>query len=300
MRCVTAGAATDQPTRRPVAARDFEHHGVGADLGHQSRRRDRLLAREVERPVDLVEHEEHRPVAVLVAASVLLDDGAADVGQHVGVDGGAGRIERRVESEQANLGQDRAHLGGGGVEARRTRHLERDAVRPGEVAIVIVVPRWYGIGDRLAVIDQRPIGRVDQRPRATRHEHRLDGILEAEFALVEARHRLPQLEHAVRRRVIGVPRGQGVLDSGDQALRRRKLAGVVVAHGQVAHRLPLGLERPHLGRDAQDLGADEPPRELGEAPVVDSVQRDLGPGHLGHPRFSSSADVPSPERATEA
>ena len=144
---------------------------------------------------------------------------AADLREHRRIDRGAGRIERRVEREHADRGKKRAHLAAVGWKARLARHLDRHAARAGEIAVVVVVPRRHRIRDRFAGIDQRAIGGVDERARAARDEHRLHRVLESELAPVEARHRLAQLEHAVRRRIVRVPGRERALDSGDQRLR---------------------------------------------------------------------------------
>ena len=114
---------------------------VARDFGDQLGRRDVGGVAEAQRPVHVVVHEVERALAGLFAARVLRHHLLRDAAQRVGGEGGAGRVERRVQAEQPRARQrprDRAAprkeavLGPAGDRARR--------LAPTRCDVVVVVP----------------------------------------------------------------------------------------------------------------------------------------------------------------
>ena len=157
---------------------------------------------DAQRPIDVVVHQVERPLRRARAPVVFRDDRLADSAEHLRIDGGSGGIERRVEAEQARGRELRREIfqrrqkticaRAGNGDARRAEHLE----------VVRVIPGGERVDDAIARVDYGAVDRVDERPRPTGDEDRLDRVFQSELTLVVALHRLAELGHTVGRRVV--------------------------------------------------------------------------------------------------
>jgi hypothetical protein len=158
------------------------------------------------------------------------------------------------------------------------------------------VPARHREDDALAGIAEAAHRRVDRRPRAARDEHGLDRIGEAQLARVGLRDPLAQPRQAVRLRVVRLAARDRRLQRLAQAVGDRELARAEVADRQVADGLAGGLAGAHLGRDPQDVGADQPARHRGDAQLGRTARADeraeIGCGSLGHETRSISQPAP--------
>ena len=171
IRCRAAGGITAQPTRRPVA-REALRGGVEDDACRARPRAQTsggvtcLAPAEDQLPVDLVVAEPGGRGAGPLAAVVLLDDRLADRPQHVRIDRGAGRVERRVEEDEPRVRQMRAQLVDGGKEVRLGPDGDLDGPGAAKIGVVVVVPRRHWI-DRRRRRDRAPCG-TSRRAAAAR------------------------------------------------------------------------------------------------------------------------------------
>src|SRR6185503_13168963 len=104
--------------------------------------------------------------------------------------------------------------------------------------------------------------------------------------------RFAEPEHAVAGRIIRLAGRQRLQRPVAQLVRDGELPRGEIAHREVRDLLPAADGGPDLGGDAQDLGADQPPRHGGKAaPRVWSVQIELqllhGPSASGGTRPST-------------
>src|SRR5690606_18792167 len=127
-----------------------------------------------------------------------------DVTQDLGVEGRAGRVERRIEAQQARVRQALEYGLAGREELGLVATIDHALGRADHVTVVIVVPAWDRVGDGLAGIDDGPVGRVDARSRAAGDQDRIARVAQAELALIKVANRLAQLGDPVARRIVGL------------------------------------------------------------------------------------------------
>src|SRR5688500_8269538 len=130
---------------------------------------------------------------------------------------------------------------------------DRDPDGPNQVAIMVVVPRWNGIYDAVARIDERAVGRVETGTRPARDDDRTWRDLESQPPLVEAGYRFAQRHHAFGRRIVRFASGQCLLDSPRQQIGDPELGRIEIANGKVAHRLAALAKLTDLCSDPKDF-----------------------------------------------
>jgi hypothetical protein len=133
---------------------------------------------------------------------------------------------------------------------------------------MIVVPRRHRVEDLVPRIDDRRVGREDDRPRPSGDEAGVDAIVEVELLPIELHDRLAQLHDPVRRRIVRLPRREGLFDERLQPCRDPELGGGEVADREIADLFSGGFEGGDLSGDAEDLGASQAPGELREGRLV--------------------------------
>ena len=258
------GPADAQPGGGEPLADAVHEHGVARHLREQLGRRHVWDAAEAEHPVDVVVEQEERALAAAGAPLVLLQDRLADAEQLLAREGRAGRVERRVEAEQAGSGEGREQIRPAGEEPVLRPADHRHAHSAHHVHVVVVVPARHRVDHPVAGIAQGAEDAVDDRPGAAGDEHRLDRVAQAQLALVEPCHGLAQLGDAVRRGVVGLPALQRGASGIGEPGRDREVPGIEVPHREVADGPPPGDQGADLRRDAEDLRTDKAGRHGGD------------------------------------
>ena len=188
-----------------------------------------------EQPVHLIVHHEQRPLA-RTTAGVLLEHQIADVGQLLGLEGRAGRIERRVQREEPSAANDRAQKVGRRQEVRRRVRFDGDDLAADHVDVVVVVPLRHAEHHAIAAVDKRPIDGIDDRSGTRRRQNALERKVEAGAVAVELANRLAQRLDADPRRIVRLAGAQRVDDPIFELARNRELLGVEVADREVGDR----------------------------------------------------------------
>ena len=211
-----------------------------------------------EHPINLVVQQVQRPLAAgALASRVLLNDQIADFGERVGIEQGAGRIQRRVEDQHPGAAKVALQHAGRRQKTRLRAANNHDLLGADELRVVVVVPRRHRKDHAIARVDEDAVRAVDRRPRAARDEHGADRVRDVLTPCIELTNRAAQRLDTVRGRVVrlaGLQRGR---DTVEQRFRDAKLAGTEVADGKVADGLARCGEGANLGPDGKNERAGE-------------------------------------------